>query len=270
MIRRPPRSTLSSSSAASDVYKRQVTIPPDSNVPPPRWSTHLQGRSLVDQDLQVLGQVHELQQLQVRRCWRLTDHTLATLGAHCPKLISLSLGTEKLTDAGIASLTEGCPRLCELDLTRCKQLTDDALISLGANCAELTDVHLGCCDRITDRGIERLARGCPQLSRLDLSCCKKITDQSIQSLAQHCTKLTDVRLGWCTAITEQAVGCLVARCPELNYIDLPWCKGIRGAGPRTAWVSEEQRVILDTVLVRDERSRALGYEHLWANTNLAY
>src|SRR5664279_5156191 len=28
MIRRPPRSTLSSSSAASDVYKRQVRIPP--------------------------------------------------------------------------------------------------------------------------------------------------------------------------------------------------------------------------------------------------
>src|SRR5665648_1254384 len=31
MIRRPPRSTLSSSSAASDVYKRQLTNPVDKN-----------------------------------------------------------------------------------------------------------------------------------------------------------------------------------------------------------------------------------------------
>ena len=36
MIRRPPRSTLSSSSAASDVYKRQVTV--DTEKDPDRWN----------------------------------------------------------------------------------------------------------------------------------------------------------------------------------------------------------------------------------------
>eukprot|EP00658_Telonema_sp_P-2_P052024 TRINITY_DN40151_c0_g1_i1.p1 TRINITY_DN40151_c0_g1~~TRINITY_DN40151_c0_g1_i1.p1 ORF type:complete len:148 (+),score=27.68 TRINITY_DN40151_c0_g1_i1:91-534(+) len=39
MIRRPPRSTLSSSSAASDVYKRQVSTQSTGSSSAPKWST---------------------------------------------------------------------------------------------------------------------------------------------------------------------------------------------------------------------------------------
>eukprot|EP00656_Telonema_subtile_P001735 TRINITY_DN10752_c0_g1_i1.p1 TRINITY_DN10752_c0_g1~~TRINITY_DN10752_c0_g1_i1.p1 ORF type:complete len:166 (+),score=41.86 TRINITY_DN10752_c0_g1_i1:61-558(+) len=65
MIRRPPRSTLSSSSAASDVYKRQVFL--------------LIGLAL-DYDLFLFSRVHELRKQQVLQTREAVNQAMGVTG----------------------------------------------------------------------------------------------------------------------------------------------------------------------------------------------
>eukprot|EP00656_Telonema_subtile_P036629 TRINITY_DN40654_c0_g1_i1.p1 TRINITY_DN40654_c0_g1~~TRINITY_DN40654_c0_g1_i1.p1 ORF type:complete len:114 (+),score=35.15 TRINITY_DN40654_c0_g1_i1:66-407(+) len=57
MIRRPPRSTLSSSSAASDVYKRQAVCMPQGAAPGPVCQESCHGSSIGLQTAQALRRV---------------------------------------------------------------------------------------------------------------------------------------------------------------------------------------------------------------------
>src|SRR5664280_3694744 len=89
MIRRPPRSTLSSSSAASDVYKRQVSLPP-------RWPLHL------------VLQEHRRGAAGARRTVTAAAHVVAPPGMHLRCLYT-----------HLTSRSATLPRLAQQSLARC-------------------------------------------------------------------------------------------------------------------------------------------------------
>ncbi|KAL0365926.1 UNVERIFIED_CONTAM: F-box protein SKP2A [Sesamum radiatum] len=149
---------------------------------------------------------HDLQELDLSKSFRLTDHSLYALAHGCPNLVRLNIsGCSAFSDT-LAFLTGFCRKLKFLNLCGCvRAASDRALKAIGYNCNKLQSLNLGWCDRVGDEGVKSLAYGCPDLRALDLCGCVLITDDSVIALANNCLHLRSLDLYYCQNITDQAM-----------------------------------------------------------------
>ncbi|CAO2834263.1 unnamed protein product [Amaranthus hypochondriacus] len=150
---------------------------------------------------------HDLQELDLSKCFKLTDRSLYALAHGCPNLTKLNIsGCSAFTDAALAYLTSFCKKLKSLNLCGCvRAATDKALQSIAYNCKELQTLNLGWCENVGDLGVTSLAYGCPNLRALDLCGCVLITDESVIALANGCPHLRSLGLYYCQNITDRAM-----------------------------------------------------------------
>ncbi|WOL18774.1 F-box protein SKP2A [Canna indica] len=149
---------------------------------------------------------HELRDLDLSRCRKLSDYSLLALAHGCPFLIRLNLsGCSGLSDSTLEYLVRCCKNLKYLNLCGCVKASDRALQAISYNCNGLQILNLGWCEGVSDNGVTSLAAGCPDLRSLDLCGCILITDESVIALANGCPRLRSLGLYYCQNITDRAM-----------------------------------------------------------------
>lgn len=155
----------------------------------------------------IASHCHDLQELDLSKCFLLTDRSLYAIARGCPNLVKLNIsGCSAFSDTALGYLTGFCRKLKFLNLCGCvRTATDRALKAIGYNCNKLQYLNLGWCDRVSDEGIKSLAYGCPDLRAIDLCGCLLITDDSVIALANNCLHLRSLGLYYCQNITDRAM-----------------------------------------------------------------
>jgi len=108
----------------------------------------------------------ELRCLYLSLCTKLTDMSLAAIGAGLPSLEELHLALlTSVTDAGVAEISERLRRLMFLDVSSCDQLTDKSIAALFRNTKTLRQLDVSLCTGISREAVDKLER---RLDRLVL------------------------------------------------------------------------------------------------------
>ena len=118
----------------------------------------------------------QLKTINIRCCSRLTDASLAAIGATCKGLTSIDMSYNDMTDIGIATLTQGCSELKIIHIAYCSQLTDASLAAIGETCKGLTSDDVYCACKITDIGMASLTQGCSGLRIINPKDCSHLRD----------------------------------------------------------------------------------------------
>lgn len=120
------------------------------------------------------------------------DMAIKKIALHCHELTQISLkDCFKITDEGFAALAKGCHNLTMATLASCS-FTDAALHAFGSYCHHLRAIDLLGNEAITDSGIEALAIGCPNLVFVGIQGCSKITQDALITLGKRCKEITFV------------------------------------------------------------------------------
>ncbi|OIV98714.1 hypothetical protein TanjilG_24885 [Lupinus angustifolius] len=94
-----------------------------------------------------------LRELSGDYCRKITDATLAVIGARHELLESLQLGPdfcEKISSDAIKAVAHCCPRLNKLRLSGIKDINADAINALAKHCSKLTDIGFIDCLKIDE------------------------------------------------------------------------------------------------------------------------
>lgn len=209
-----------------------------------------------------------------------TDDVLAAVGRHCHNLCDLHVDVcYKVTDKGLESLAAGCPKLERIHLDQCQNIGNKGLVSLSNHCPLLKYLSLENCSKVEDEGIAALVNGCPDvrtinlqgsnksdhaiyllhklknLQTLDMSACVDLSVPTVCSIAQSCSKLQCLNLSLnqnvddvcmekvavhCTQLRKlYVVSCIITNtglehlgqhCKHLRHLDLGWCRSISDDG----------------------------------------
>jgi F-box and leucine-rich repeat protein GRR1 len=193
----------------------------------------------------LISEGHNLRELRLGKCMRITDHAFLNLPYQCQfeslRILDLSECIE-IQDSGVHQIINAAPRLRNVVLAKCRQLTDRAVMSIAKLGKSLHYIHLGHCMRITDAGVIALVRSCTRIRYIDLGCCYKLTDASVSHLASL-PKLKRIGLVKCDLITDLSIYALArprpAYPPEspstviknpLERVHLSYCTNLTVAG----------------------------------------
>ncbi|XP_026528539.1 F-box/LRR-repeat protein 15 isoform X2 [Notechis scutatus] len=131
--------------------------------------------------LPVIGQNHQLQQIELNGCIQLSRHALVAISLGCPNLRQLSLAHCEWVDGlSLRSLADHCKELESLDLTACRQLKDEAISYLAQRCNKLKSLSLAVNANVGDTAVEEIAKACSDLEHLDLTGCLRVKNNSIR------------------------------------------------------------------------------------------
>uniref|UniRef100_A0ABM5G067 F-box/LRR-repeat protein 15 n=1 Tax=Pogona vitticeps TaxID=103695 RepID=A0ABM5G067_9SAUR len=136
--------------------------------------------------LPVIGQNHQLLQIDLNGCVQLSRHALVAISLSCPNLHQLSLAHCEWVDSlSLRSLADHCKELESLDLTACRQLKDEAICYLAQRCHRLKSLSLAVNANVGDTAVEEVAKACPELEHLDLTGCLRVKNNSISFTGQR-------------------------------------------------------------------------------------
>ncbi|KAL7990356.1 hypothetical protein Chor_013786 [Crotalus horridus] len=184
--------------------------------------------------LPVIGQNHQLQQIELNGCQQLSRHALVAISLGCPNLRQLSLAHCEWVDGlSLRSLADHCKELESLDLTACRQLKDEAICYLAQRCHKLKSFSLAVNANVGDVAIEEIAKACSDLEHLDLTGCLRVKNNSVRgpqgmadkicplnslmrTLAEYCPKLRALKVKHCHNVAESSLSILRSRGVELD------------------------------------------------------
>ena len=124
-----------------------------------------------------------MRQLSFRRCPRIIDHDLCTLGQYC--------------------------HLRSLVLDHCVNLSDDGLAHLSGM-HQLRALSLEGCANITGRGFDSFKMLGRSLTQLNLNQLRSLSDGALEHISGF-SELRVLRLGWCNRISDAGVFKLLPR-----------------------------------------------------------
>ncbi|KAF7837938.1 DNA repair protein rhp7-like isoform X2 [Senna tora] len=179
----------------------------------------------------VVARGHNLKELVLKNCGKLTDSSVKFIAEFCPGLCSLDLKNLcKLTDSSIGYLTNGCRALHTLKLCR-SPFSDEAIAAfLETTGGCLAELSLNNVKKVGHHTALSLASRAKKLHSLDLSWCRNLTDNEVGLIVDSCFSLRLLKLFGCTQITEvfvhghsnreiQIIGCMMS--PLLQHIEVP-------------------------------------------------
>jgi hypothetical protein len=170
----------------------------------------------------------QLLELDLVRCYKISNDRLEKLAGFCPLLQELCLfECGNIADVGVSSLAQHCPRLHTLILQG-TQVTDTALAKLAQGCNSLKKLELGGLE-ITDTGLTKLAEGCTKIEYICLGDCRQIQDAGVCNLVKHCLRIQYLDLTG-TKVTDVGLTCIGNKCCELKTLDLSLLKLITDDG----------------------------------------
>ncbi|KAL7592604.1 hypothetical protein Lser_V15G32803 [Lactuca serriola] len=132
----------------------------------------------------------------------------------------------KLTDKSLKAIAESCPGLCSIDLTNLCRLTDTAIGHLANGCRGIQTMKFGR-NVFSDEAVAAYIEACGQsLKELSLNHVDKVANHTALSLAKHARNLQSLDLSWCRNMTNEAVGLIVDSCLSLRTLKLFGCTQI--------------------------------------------
>ena len=146
----------------------------------------------------------------LRKCSRITIHSLHTMSIHCTNLRTIDLSYVNILDHELAIVLNSCATtLRSLLLRACYNLTDASLIRIAQTCPALEALDICSLPHVTDTGMEHLANGLgQQLTMIVFSECKRLTDYSLTSLGKWCPRLEVVTCRGLPLITNNGIDAL--------------------------------------------------------------
>ncbi|XP_028785160.1 uncharacterized F-box/LRR-repeat protein C02F5.7-like [Neltuma alba] len=171
---------------------------------------------------------HNLKELVLKDCEKLTDSSVKIIAQFCPGLCSLDLmNLCKLTDSSIGYLANGCRALHTLRLRR-NQFSDEAIAAfLETTGACLKELSLNNVEKVGHDTALSLGSRARNLHTLDLSWCRNFTDAHLGFIVDNCLSLRLLKVFGCTQITEnflfghsnrevKIIGCVMS--PLLQHV----------------------------------------------------
>ncbi|KAI3709709.1 hypothetical protein L2E82_39475 [Cichorium intybus] len=132
----------------------------------------------------------------------------------------------KLTDKSLKAIAESCPGLCSIDLSYLCKLTDTAIGHLANGCPGIQTMKL-CRNSFSDEAIAAYLEACGQsLKELSLNHVDKVANHTALSLSKHARNLQSLDLSWCRVMSNEAVGLIVDSCLSLKTLKLFGCTQI--------------------------------------------
>nr|KYP57841.1 DNA repair protein rhp7 [Cajanus cajan] len=172
---------------------------------------------------------------------------------------------EKLTDASIKVIAEHCPGLCALDLMYLDKLTDLSIGYLANSCRTLHTLKL-CRNPFSDEAIAAFLEITGEsLKELSLNNIKKVDHQTTLSLARHAKNLQILDLSWCRNLTDNELGFIVDSCLSLRLLKLFGCSLVTDAflnghsNPEIQILGLKMSPLLQNVKVPDPHQGPLRY-----------
>ncbi|XP_027331807.1 uncharacterized protein LOC113847121 [Abrus precatorius] len=172
----------------------------------------------------------------------------------------------KLTDASIKVIAEHCPGLCALDLMNLHKLTDLSVRYLTNNCQALHTLKL-CRNSFSDEAIAAFLeiKG-ESMKELSLNNIKKVGHHTTLSLARHAKTLHTLDLSWCRNLMDNELGLIVDSCFSLRLLKLFGCSQVTDvfmnghSNLEIQIVGLKMSPLLQHVKVPDSPQRALRYQ----------
>eukprot|EP00899_Mesostigma_viride_P025353 jgi/Mesvir1/6001/Mv00749-RA.1 len=179
-----------------------------------------------------MSNVLALESLDMSSCFSVTNETLTSIAATCPRLRELRLARCKVvTDASIIAIAEHCPLLEVLGVAECEDVSDASVIIVAERCRSFKALDAACCGRVTDESVSVLARRrSGTLRKLSVSECPGVTDAGVREIADRCRQLRQLNVSGCTGVTDASV-CAVGRgCGRLQQLFVAGCGGVTDLG----------------------------------------
>ncbi|XP_076878173.1 uncharacterized protein fbxl9 isoform X2 [Brachyhypopomus gauderio] len=166
-------------------------------------------RELTDHSVELLCRHQRgLRKLDLSACTELTGRS-ALAAAHLRELEALSLSQDwRMTDKGLAELA-ALPTLRSLRLVECLHVSGVELVK-GLSCprprAQLQILNLRSCTYLRDVTVYSLTQLlASSLRELDLTSCLCLTDLSVRAIATYLPRLEVLRLACCKEITDRGL-----------------------------------------------------------------
>ncbi|PWA83776.1 Leucine-rich repeat, cysteine-containing subtype [Artemisia annua] len=151
----------------------------------------------------VAARGHNMKELVLANCTKLTDKALRAISKSCPGLCAIDLtNVSKLTDKSLAHLANGCQNIQILKFCR-NMFSDEAVAAyLEAYGARLRELSLNHVNKVAHHTAISLAKHARNLETLDLSFCREMTNEALGLIADSCLSLKTLKLFGCTQITN--------------------------------------------------------------------
>lgn len=171
----------------------------------------------------------------------------------------------KLTDFSLKVIAETCPRLCTLDLSNLYKLTDFGIGYLANGCQAIQTLKL-CRNAFSDEAMAAFLETAGEpLKELSLNNVRKVADNTALSLAKRSNKLVNLDLSWCRNLSDEALGLIVDSCLSLRMLKLFGCSQITNAfldghsNPDLQIIGLKMSPVLEHVKVPDFHEGPLHY-----------
>lgn len=217
--------------------------------------------------LPALKKFEQLQVLSLAGIQNVSDDCLRevmTARGHNMKELVLT-DCVKLTDSSLKVIAETCPGLCAIDLVNLSKLTDFALGYLANGCHAIQTLKL-CRNAFSDEAVAAfLETSGDSLKELSLNNVKKVGHNTAKSLAKPSRRLHTLDLSWCRNLTDEAVGLIVDNCLSLRVLKLFGCTQITDvfldghSNPDVQIIGLKMSPVLKHVKVPDHEEGPLHY-----------
>ncbi|RAL37087.1 hypothetical protein DM860_004009 [Cuscuta australis] len=146
---------------------------------------------------------HNMRELTLNDCMKLTDRSLKAVAESCPALCAIDLSNLcKLTDYSLGFLVNGCIALDKLMLCR-NAFSDEAIAAyLETFGNSMKELSLNNISKVSHNTAMALAKRCKNLRSLDVSWCRNLTDEALGLIADHCLSLEVLKCFGCTQVTN--------------------------------------------------------------------
>ncbi|KAL5149351.1 DNA repair protein rhp7 [Glycine soja] len=146
---------------------------------------------------------HNMKELILKDCRKLTDASIKGIAEHCPGLCALDLmNLDKLTDLSLGYLTNSCRALHTLKLCR-NPFSDEAIAAfLEITGVSLKELSLNNIKKVGHHTTLSLARHAKNLHILDLSWCRNLTDNELGFIVDSCFSLRLLKIFGCSLVTD--------------------------------------------------------------------
>lgn len=179
--------------------------------------------------------VSKIKYLQLIKCDKMTDESVALLLQSCENLEYLKISKE---NAGLFTqlfhVAEDKPLLKSplktLDLEGMRSLVDrDLLVLLQGTASTLVEINLSVCQSITDESLVHIARHCLSLKSIMLSF-TMASDVGIVELTKYSKHLETLQLYGCTRVSDTAMIALSHLGNTLHFLSCSECNLVTDRG----------------------------------------
>ncbi|MED6156112.1 hypothetical protein PIB30_011572 [Stylosanthes scabra] len=149
----------------------------------------------------IIARGHNIKELILKDCGKLTDVSIKVIAEHCPLLCVLDLeNLPNLSDLSIGYLANSCRALHTLKLP-CSPFSDEALAAFVVIIGEsLKELSLNKIKKVGQHTAVSLAIHAKNLQTLDLSFCRNLTDTDLGLIVDSCFSLKFLILFGCTQV----------------------------------------------------------------------